>query len=215
MARKSTGNNLKRLALQSGSEFTSTEMGFDTGSRSVICDETVALSLEPKLGMSDTEIKYYTQFGEQFGIHQWMFVTNVNVTNETNGLVKMRIDFRGRKLVQGQRIGSLIKYPFYQDNIEQVQFEAAGNQVTINLQSVDMTYLTVKIDDIPPLNSLVAAPPNNSNLSKLFNLETGTLLAAPRFQGWQVTGRQSQSVGIPGKRQMWQITDTITERVLF
>ena len=243
MARKYTGNTLLNLTLQPGSEFTTTEMGFDNGSRTVVCDESVAAKLEPQVGQSDTEIKYYTPYGLKPGVHQWMFLTDVAVTNQNLGLVQMRLsfkgikrqggdtfstsanagntagggyfilDWKGRPLQIGTAGGRVAKRPFFQPGTEQIQFEAEGNQVTINLQTIDVTYLAPSLSVLEPLNSLVDAPLLSSKPSALYNLETGRRLATPRFQGWQLTSRDMQVVGT--KRQIYQITDTITERILF
>jgi hypothetical protein len=215
MPRKSTGNDLKLLTLQPGSKFITTEMGFDTGTRTVICDEAVAVHIEPTIGMADTEIEYFTQFGRRKGLHTWMFVTNVDVESGTNGTVTMRLDFRGRKIAPNQSSGQVIKAPYFQPRTEQIQFESGGNQITISLQSHEMTYLTTRLQDADPINTLVSSPPFPTNLSALFDLETGQRLPTPRFHGFQLTDRTYVSAGIAGKRQIWQVTDTITERILF
>lgn len=201
MARISTGNPHTTLVLQAGSEFTTTQHGFDTGTRTFKCDTTVAARLEPREGVSDRDISFSDGTKIIRGVYPWMFVTTVVVVEEELGMVTMRVSYRGQKTV-----GTLkLKEAHYEFANEQKQIDAGGVQINLALPVAQKTYLAKTLAELPAMNSPVSAPPGFAAPSLTYE---GITIPTPEYAGWRITGRNHATAGRAAGKQLFEVHDT-------
>lgn len=207
MALISTGNDFLKLTLQAGSEFITTQSGFDTGTRIVKVDVSKALELEPAIGTADSEITYFTPSGLTKGVHPWMFVTSCVEVAEEAGVVTMRILFAGQKLKPGQSLPKNLKPAHLESGNEQIQIDAGGTQITLALPVIQKSYLATNFATLEPMNSPVDAPDGVPEPSLTFE---GLTLPTPAYAGWRITNRQHGTAGRVGGRRIYHVQDTIS-----
>lgn len=215
MARTDKGHKLDKLVVQPGSTFTETQVGFDTGSRTVICDVSRALELLPQIGTSDYEIFYWTQIGDHRGSHPFMFVKETTVTTGANNIATISISFEGLIVRNGERRFDQAKAPYFTPGVREVSDQLDGVNLSIFLQEITKTYLAGNLRDLPILNKITDPPFEGSNLSQLYNKGTATALRRPDFHGWTITNRTYRLAGVLGKLAIYEVNDTYSEHALW
>ena len=216
MARKDTGHNALTLILQPGSNFSKTQSGFDTGSRSVKVDASKVYDLVPEIGTADYDIRYLDGTMKLVrGSHTHMFLKDWSITNETNGISSISLQFEGAILRKGQRFSQAVKQPYYSPGVREVSDQLDGVQLSIFLQEITKTYMAADLRGLYPLNKIANPPFEGSDLSQLYNRGTATALRTPDFHGWTITNRTFRHAGIFGKLLVYEVNDTYSEHALW
>ena len=216
MARTDKGNALLSLTLQPGSNFSKTQSGFDTGTRSVKVDITKAYDLAPEIGTADYDIRYLDSTMKiARGTHTHMFLKEWTVTGETNGIANVSMQFEGVILRKGQRFFQNVKAPYYSPGVREVSDQLDGTNLSIFLQEITKTYMANDLRGLFPLNKIAFPPFEGSELSQLYNRGTATPLRTPDFHGWTITNRTFRMAGILGKLVVYEVNDTYSEHALW
>ena len=215
MARKQTGYNPLKMVLQPGSTFSKTENGFDTGSRTVEVDESVAYDIVPERGTADYDIQYTDGVNNFRGAHTHMFLKDWSITGKTNGIVTISLQFEGVILRKGQKFYQNVKAPYYSPGVREVADQLDGVQLSIFLQEITKTYMANDLRGLYPLNKVAYPPFEGSELSQLYNRGTATALRSPDWHGWTITNRTFRIAGTLGKLAIYEVNDTYSEHALW
>ena len=211
MARTKHGNKLEAFILQPGSRFSRTESGFDTGSRTVKIDASKAYDMMPEKGASDYDIKYSDGTTISRGFHTHMFLKEAELTDETNGIATISMQFEGVILRKGQKFSQNVKAPYYTPGVRQLVDQLDGVNLDIFLQEITKTYLAADLRSLFPLNKIASPPFEGSDLSQIYNRGSAERLRLPDRHGWTITNRTYRLAGTLGGLAIYEVNDTYSE----
>lgn len=198
MARKDQGNTLLTLKAQTRPRFVTQRSGFDTGTRTFVCDTTRADALEPKLHTPDS-------------VHKQMFIESVERVDMENGVTEFSVQYLGLKN------GSRTKMPHIEESaqsqfLSEVPSGAVVQPVTFvrPVPTVTVTYIGNRKPSIMEVGSEMR-PPGYSRLMRPKGYYTA-FLADQRviFEGWILKDRSNRPAG----NTLFETVDVFTYEVI-
>lgn len=198
MARKDQGNTLLTLKAQVRPRFVTQRAGFDTGSRTFVCDTTRADALEPKLNTADS-------------VHKQMYIDAVERTDMENGVTEFTVQYLGLKN------GSRTKAAFIEESaqsqfLSEVPSGGAVQPVTFArpVPTVTVTYTGNRKPSIMEVGSAMQ-PPGYSRLMRpkgyyeAFRQDQNVI-----FEGWILKDRTNRPAG----NKLYETVDVFTYEVI-
>lgn len=212
------------LILQPGSEFVSTQSGFDTGKREFICATSAAQRLEPQIRQCDTDIRFLKNGALTRGGYPWMFVSSVSAKEEVLGRTRITVQYIGMK----RRLSSFVAKKEYREPGYENQSLTLPGGISINLSvpTFRRVYLTNGQKPLTPINT----PIPELEKYKPDLTYAGITIPDPLYDGWRVRSQNLRLAGISdaelsftgtrfasttARRVLVEVTETISYQIVF
>jgi hypothetical protein len=211
MARSDQGDNLRKLVLQAGGSFVETKGGFDTGSRTFVCDAAYADRLAPRVGESDANIlkrarpKVATDRRRAFST---MYADAVDTKDIANGMVEFTVSYLG--LMYGAKTKrQQVQEITEAQSLSEVPTGGFLNTVTF-LRPLPRVRV-VRIADKRPNRADVGSKKIPPGFSNDLEIATYWVLIRPTvqvvFKGWVLQSRSVDEAGASKTGMVYEVTD--------
>lgn len=198
MARTDQGDELRELKLQAGSNFKRTRRGLDTGSRTWKIDTEYAEEKAPQPGDADR-------------VHKTMFVDEVDMEHEENGVTTITATYLGLMNPKRPKPDEIVENA----DGEQVTTKPRGRQRFIQyfrpIPRVTVTYVRAKKESVMEVGRQMK-PPVDYGTDRKKGYEADFVPEGEHlvFMGWILKSREVRAAGMGKKGSVFEMTDVFT-----